>query len=305
MASIHVVQAHPSILLLFWDGVGLAPAAETNPLATAATPVLRGLLGGPLTREQAGEHGGDPRVVLASLDATLGVPGLPQSATGQTALFTGRNAAEALGRHVAAFPGPQLRAIIEEHSLFRALVAGGRSATFANPFTAAYWTALERGERRASVTTWAVRAAGLPFRDVSDLAAGRAVTWDVTREHFRPEGVEPTSARDAGRDLAAIAQDHHFTLHESFLCDLAGHARMGIEPAAAIERLDALLGGVLERRAPDTTVLVTSDHGNVEESGHRRHTRNPVPLLAVGPLAPGFETAGSLLDLAPRVRSLL
>ena len=41
-----------SLLFVFLDGVGLAPASPDNPLASAPTPALRGLLGGPLTIEQ-------------------------------------------------------------------------------------------------------------------------------------------------------------------------------------------------------------------------------------------------------------
>jgi hypothetical protein len=288
------------LLLLFWDGVGLAPSGSLNPWSTARTPALAGLLGGPLTSER-GERS---TAGLTALDATLGVPGLPQSATGQTALFTGVNAPVEMGRHVAAFPGPRLRAILEERSVFRALAAAGRRVTFANPFPRSYWGALERGERRASATTCAVRAAGVRFRDLDDLAAGRAVTWDITGESLGALGVERVAAETAGHRLATIAADHDLTLHESFLADLAGHRRMGIEPVESIERLDAFLGGVLAGRSRDLTVLVTSDHGNSEEGGHRRHTRNPVPLLAVGPLAPAFADAASLLDVAPIIRSL-
>ena len=109
----------PRLVMVFVDGVGLAPAGRGNPLTAAATPTLRRLLGGPLTAERAAggassaaagatEAGGT--VALAALDASLEVEGLPQSATGQTTLFTGVNAAAAVGRHVSAFPGPRLRA---------------------------------------------------------------------------------------------------------------------------------------------------------------------------------------------------
>jgi len=38
-----------SLIFIFLDGVGLAPAGPDNPLASADTPSLRALLGGPLT----------------------------------------------------------------------------------------------------------------------------------------------------------------------------------------------------------------------------------------------------------------
>src|SRR5690606_4270140 len=99
------------IILFFIDGLGLAAARENNPLAKAEMPCLRRLLGGqPLTLAAAGTH--NEMATLLALDATLGVPGEPQSATGQTTLFTGVNAPQAVGRHVRGFPTAALREIL-------------------------------------------------------------------------------------------------------------------------------------------------------------------------------------------------
>jgi 2,3-bisphosphoglycerate-independent phosphoglycerate mutase len=293
------------ILLVFADGVGLGPDAATNPFVTTSTPALAALLGGPLTRErvQRGE-----RVALVPLDAVLGVPGLPQSGTGQTTLFTGRNAQESVGHHVPALPGPQLRALLAEHSVMKQLADRGRSVTFANAYTADYVERLASGEVRSSATTWAVRASGAPFRLLDDLLAGRAVTWDITGDAFAARaGVEAArrSAAEAGRALASLAGDHDFTLFETFLPDLAGHARWGVTPETAIERLDGLLGGALEGLSPDVTLLLTSDHGNVEEPWHRSHTTNPVPLLVAGPAAGAFAHLTRLDEVTPVIVRLL
>ena len=88
------------VVFVFIDGVGLAPASSDNPLARHSTPTIDDLLGGSLTleRRRLGE-----KVLLGALDATLGVEGLPQSATGQTALFTGVNAAAEVGNPSSAF----------------------------------------------------------------------------------------------------------------------------------------------------------------------------------------------------------
>jgi phosphopentomutase len=47
---------------------------------------------------------------------------------------------------------------------------------------------------------------------------------------------------------------------------------------------DRVLGSLVKAWAdrPDLIVL-TSDHGNLEEYGRRGHTLNPVPLLVIGP----------------------
>ncbi len=286
-------------LLLFVDGVGLAPAGPANPLAGVPMPALAAALGGALTVERAGTV--EAGRALVAVDATLGVAGLPQSATGQTALFTGVNAPARLGRHVAAFPGPRLAAILAEHSLLRRAAAAGRAVTFANPFTPRYFEEVDSGRRRHSATTLAALAAGGALRGTAELAAGRACTWDVLRDHFAryAPGVGTVTAARAGEDLARLAAEHDLVLWETFATDLAGHGRLGWTAAEALARIDGLLGGLLAARPDDLTVLLTSDHGNLEESDHRRHTRNPVPLLALGPEAAAFAGVRRLDELAP------
>ncbi|MFQ5351254.1 MAG: metalloenzyme, partial [Thermoanaerobaculia bacterium] len=242
------------------------------------------------------------------LDATLGVDGLPQSATGQTALFTGVNAAEAIGRHVSAFPGPRLRELIRRHGLLGRLRAAGHDVTFANAYSRSFLRAFEAGGARRSVTTCLVQFGGLEFRAEEDLAAGRAVSWDITRELWAARtGVDVPAVTpvEAGEHLAAVAGRHRFTLFESFLTDLAGHHRVGVSPGEAIARVDGLLAGLTAAAPDDLTVLVTSDHGNIEESSSRLHTRNPVPLLAAGPVAERFAGLRSILEVTPQVIACL
>ena len=295
-------------LLLFVDGVGLAPATSANPLATVPMPALASALGGPLTSESVGRRGDG--VALAALDATLGVPGLPQSATGQTALFTGVNAPAALGRHVAAFPGPRLAALLAAGSVLRRAAEAGRRVAFANAFSPAYFEEVAAGRRRHSATTLAALAAvaaGARLRDLDDLAAGRACSWDVRRDHLRrfAPGVAPVADREAGGHLAALAATHHLVLWETFMTDLAGHLRRGWTAAEALERLDGLLDGVLAARPAGLTVLLVSDHGNLEAGEHPRHTANPVPLLAIGPDAAAFADLARVDELAPRLLARL
>lgn len=291
--------------LVFVDGVGLAAATAANPLAELPSPCLARLLGGPLTLEQCQQK---EELLLTGIDANLGVDGLPQSATGQAALFTGINAAESLGRHVTGLPGPRVRAIVESDNLFVRVGENGFRSTFANAYSQTYLDSLSTGARRPSVTTCAVSAAGLPLRGLADLERNRAVSWDILRDRFL-ENVDSeapvVTALEAGRHLAMIGRHYHLTVYETFITDMAGHGRLGFSVADAVSRLDGLIGGVLEARSRNTTLLVTSDHGNLEESGHRRHTRNSVPLLAVGPLAGRFADVTSILGVAPRIMDCL
>lgn len=286
------------VLLIFVDGVGLAPARPDNPFATTTTPTLARVLGGPLTLEHVQRR---ETLCLVPLDACLGVAGLPQSATGQATLLTGRNAARRLGRHVPAFPGARLKRLIERHGIFRRAGEGGVTWTYANAFTARYWELLAARRLRKSASVLAVEAAAGALRSEDDYRAGRAISWDVLGDRLNSDGQAEMTASVAGRRLSRIARQVELTYYETHLTDLAGHWRYGLDPADVVRRLDGLLEGVFAEF--DGTVVVTSDHGNLEQSSHRRHTRNPVPLLVVGPGARRFSRLRSLTGVCARVLS--
>jgi 2,3-bisphosphoglycerate-independent phosphoglycerate mutase len=276
-------------------------------------------------------HSSSP-VLLKPIDATLGLPGLPQSGTGQTALLVGVNAAELHGRHQPHFPPVALRPLLAERNVLRRVVERGGRATFANPFGPGYWSAVAARRVRRSASVIAAEGAGLRFRDMDDLRAGGAVAWDVTgaalRERESATGLSLITSRTAGINLARLADDHDLVFYESFLPDLAGHGRLttdhrppttdhrpptndnGREPQSvreqihlAMNRLDGLIGGVLETLHPQDSLLITSDHGNVESYTAPAHTRNPVPLLLVGPAAPAFVHVASIMDVAEAILS--
>ena len=139
----------PRVLLLFVDGLGLGGSdPAVNPVVGGACPALARLLA-----EEA-----------VPVDACLGVPGLPQSATGQAALLTGVNAPRAMGRHVEGFPGPALQEIVREHNLLRAAAAAGLRVTLANAYFMDSVTMA--AIRRPSVTTVAALSAGVPLREI-------------------------------------------------------------------------------------------------------------------------------------------
>jgi hypothetical protein len=290
-----------AVLIVFVDGVGLGPDAPGNPFADRPLPALAELAGGRLVAGCARVESGR---TVCEVDATLGVDGLPQSGTGQTTLFTGVNAAQALGRHVPAFPGPRLRAIIEAEGLLGKAVRAGRGVAFANAFTPSYLRDLAAGTRRPSVTVHAALAADVALRSEAELLRDEAVTWDLERDFYRRavgDHVAASTAAAAGRHLAAVASRPDLTLYETFLTDLAGHGRVQLGAGEAIERVDRFLGGLLAALDPRLTLVVCSDHGNVEEPEHGRHTRNPVPLIAVGPEAAAFAGLRSIVELTPAV----
>ena len=261
-------------LLLFIDGIGIGrDDPDTNPFAVAGIRRLAPLAG------RAPQDGAS----LRALDATLGVPGLPQSATGQTTLFTGINAAVMVGRHHPGLPGPTLQAVLRGESLFAKLVRGGAAPTFANAFTRRY---LEAKRPRLGATTHMVMASGVQLRMLEDDdARDETLSHDYTGAWMSARGypVKPRTAEQAARVLTRLVGAHDVVLYEYFLTDLAGHRgtreqRFG--QARVVEELvDAVLGSVDRSQH---RVVVVSDHSNLEEADHDRHTLNPVPLLAWG-----------------------
>lgn len=259
-----------STLLLFVDGIGIGADGPDNPFDAGGVVHLAPLAGRPPS----------PGGAVRALDATLGVPGLPQSATGQTTLFTGTNAARALGRHHPGLPGPTLQRMLREGSLFAKLVAAGARPTFANAFTRRY---LEAPRARYGATTHMVRASGVPLRVLDD--GDESVTHDVTGAWMEQRGVAVPrrTVPEAARVLSRLLEDHDLVLFEYFLTDLVAHRGTVEERFAQARRAEELVAESLA--AVDLgrhRVAVVSDHGNLEESGHTRHTSNPVALLAWG-----------------------
>jgi 2,3-bisphosphoglycerate-independent phosphoglycerate mutase len=295
-----------AIIFLFLDGVGLAGAGPTNPLSTVHTAALHHLLGGPLTSEAA-QHG--PQLLLKPIDANLGIAGLPQSGTGHVALLAGVNAPLLHGRHQTGFPPVALRPLLAERSLFRQARERGKQVAFANVFTEGYWQALDARRLRRSASVIAAEGAGLRMRDLSDLRAGQALMWDITGEalHAHGEGLElaPISPALAGMNLARLAIDHDLVFYECFMLDLVAHGRLSIDIPTAIMRVDRLIGGLLAVLRPQDSLLITSDHGNIEDSEAPAHTRNPVPLLVAGPAASGFQAVTTIAEVAAQILAVL
>jgi 2,3-bisphosphoglycerate-independent phosphoglycerate mutase len=294
------------VLFVFVDGVGAGrDDPECNPLARGEFLLSRyeDGTGAPLPAGGA--------AVLA--DATLGVPGRPQSATGQTAILTGENAPRLLGAHLLGFPNAALRALLRERSLFRSLVAEGRRGLFANAYPVAYLRALGltaegepefafgRRRPRPAATTVAYAAGGGAFRTWADARAGRGITHDITGRTARARGadVPVREPREAADLLLAEARAHDLALFEFFETDEAGHARSMERALDALRRLDAFLRRLVEGLSPGDALVVASDHGNVEDLSSRNHTRAPVPVLGFGRAAAELSGVRDLTHLAP------
>lgn len=289
------------LLFIFIDGIGVGADQSGNPFSAATLPGFVQLCGGKMV---AGRRLDEPGRIFRPIDAGLGIEGLPQSATGQTTLFTGVNGPQLEGMHISSFPTRALRQAIAEHSFLKRARAAGRRVAFANAYSPHYWQLASARRNRHSVSTWTNLAADLPFRDFGHLARGEAVYWDITHElanaSYAPE-LSPIDPREAGRRLARLSAAHDLVLYETFVTDLAGHRRIPWTPAETLARIDAMLLGVLEAIEPAVTLLITSDHGNLEDPDTKGHTYNPVPLIVRGPCAPHFDAVTDLTGIVPAI----
>ena len=293
------MTTEPSVLLFFIDGLGIGKRGPHNPLDH-----LNAL---PLAVFQNEEPDRFLNGIVVPTDACLGIEGRPQSASGQTTILTGVNAPAAVGYHKQGFPNKALLEIIEHHSIFKQLSdAGVDPITFANAYTSRFFA--ER-PRWVSATTAAVEAAKMKFRTILDLQTGRAVFMDYTNRILieRGEQVSERSESEAATVLAGIVAENRFSLYEYFITDKAGHAQdmelaRTILTSLSLFIRELLLRIDLER----TTVILTSDHGNIEDLSSRNHTLHAVPTIVWGAqreqVAARIQT---LADITPAIVALL
>ncbi len=289
------------LLFIFIDGLGIGVHDPgQNPLARIEATVLKSFTGFPPILPRGG-------IALAN-DPGMGVPGIPQSATGQAALFTGINTAEAVGRHLSGFPNALLKNIVGEYSLMKSLKETGREVAFANTYTESY---LEKiypdlndrkrnnlspspsysGPGKKSVTTIMNEAAGLRFRTELDLVEENGLHMDFSNRFLRDRGLDiplrtPLAAAEI---LTTFARNFDFCLYEFFFTDLIGHRGDIEEAVTLLEELDSFLFHVVSlMNFEESSLIVTSDHGNIEDMSTRQHTNNMVPLLLWGKIIEEF-----------------
>jgi len=274
------------VLFIFLDGIGLGENNQgINPFANAKMPNLNNLLdGGSLFKESApfiGEH-----ATLLAIDPRVGVDGLPQSATGQAMLLTGVNVSKEIGYHYGPKPNPEVAAHVKNGNLFSRFTEAGRKSTLLNAYPPRYFDGIDSGKRIYSSIPMAVTSAGLSLFKEDAMFAGTAMSADFTGEGWRtmlgfPDA--PVMApSDAGKKLVSLAMEYDFSFFEYWASDYAGHKQDMEWATNLMETFDGVLGGLLEVMNDELLVLVTSDHGNMEDMSTRRHTDADIPVLVIG-----------------------
>jgi 2,3-bisphosphoglycerate-independent phosphoglycerate mutase len=285
----------PRIIFIFLDGVGIGQSAVTNPFYAARTEWLPFFTNGCILPDQT---------PVKAIDARLGVEGMPMSATGQTSLFTGVNVPALLREHRDSYPDLIMRKIIKEKSIFTELRKRHLNPRFLNVFPGSYYLYTpeniyirsdgefylspvfkSRVRRSLSATTCMMIANHMrPFGE-NDIINERALFHDFTNRSL--DGSFPDlpafSPEKAAEIIANTSKSYDLLLYEYFQTDLFGHGfdySDCLDLVRQLNRLVKRLVSLLDRERD--TLLITSDHGNLEDNTTQLHTYNPVPLWIWG-----------------------
>lgn len=299
------------ILMIFLDGIGLGdddPA--TNPFAAAHMPTLTGLTNGRRWLRDIGRQHNE-RASFVPTDPRMGVPGRPQSATGQASILTGRNIPQLIGEHYGPRPNPPVRQLLAEDNFFKQVAARGMPAALIEAYPPRFHNAVNSGKRLLSSYQQAAREAGLELFGEAQIYNGDALSVDWTGEGWHSElGYTDTpiyTRHEAGRRMVEIARRYSFAFFPHWMTDVIGHRGPFEQGVRLLEHFDGVMAGVLESWDDrDGLLIITSDHGNLEDMSHGKHTENDVPTLVIGDGSAEFvETIGTLADLVPAMSRAL
>ena len=300
------------ILFIFVDGMGIRSKKENNPFFAENLPVLRKLL-----FEEA-----EP------VDPVMGIKGVPQSATGQTSIFTGLNASAINGSHKEGFPNKLLKKLLKEKSIFRYLRDNDKKFTFANGYIIDNLKILKKS-RFLSATSYMTIEIGKKVRGLDKIIKGKAVYHDITNlslidrkdnkflkkiEKFIPEyeayynkdlleKIPLIKPSDGAHNLLEISRKNDFTLFEYFKTDMIGHKKDEDKALEVLSDLEEFFKTLLDNfHFNKDTLILVSDHGNIEDLSIPGHTKNPVPLFISGYKEEMFQNISYIYDLAHKIK---
>jgi hypothetical protein len=294
-----------SVFFLFIDGIGVGKKGHVNPLASERWK------GFSIFTDCEGIHSGckereTESVLFKKLDANLGVEGLPQSGTGQVTLFSGENAAKLIGKHFGPYPYSTTKPILEEGSLFHKVMDLGKKPHFLNAYPDVFFRKSARRNRWTSTTLMA-KSAGLTLNTIEEIKNGKAITAELTQIAWRKMlglDVPKITPEDASQRVLESLTRYDLVMYEYYLTDKAGHEMDENKAERVLTDLNRFISGILKKLHDKDTIVITSDHGNLEDLSIKTHTRNPVPLLVKGDVKP-FRECKSIMDVTPAIIRLL
>jgi 2,3-bisphosphoglycerate-independent phosphoglycerate mutase len=293
-----------AVIFVFIDGIGIGEANEHNPFYTNSLPAFDFLSGGKLTRSS--KEISSKNHIFKGIDANLDVDGLPQSGTGQASLFCGLNMSQLIGKHFGPYPHSQTKPFLKDQSIFSDLIKSGKSPHFINAYPKPFFELAEK-RNRWSCTTWMTIGSGIELNNEQSIRNGEAVTAEIKQDYWRKNlglDIPEISEAEAAQRIIKKANQYDVVLFEYFLTDKAGHEQHHEKAYSSLIRIDSLLQELL-KESENHTLVITSDHGNIEDLSVKTHTRNPVPLFVYGKNAQKFENVISILDVKNSILAIV
>lgn len=296
-----------SVLMIFLDGVGIGNEDyNSNPFFTYGFKTFTEIFGEiPSLQNQLLRKNGS---FLFPVDARLGIEGFPQSGTGQTAIFCGMNAAQFIGKHFGPYPYSTLIPIIRDKNIFQEFLSLDKKAYFVNAYPKRFFEYIKSGRSRLSVTTLSCKLSGLKLNTSTDVRNGRALTAEITNERWNIKlgyNLKVIKPQTAARRLLRIAKQNSFTLYEYFLTDHLGHGRYDGDAKELLHILDEFLFTVIHELKDDISLIICSDHGNIEDISVKTHTLNPSLAITSGTYAEElFNDIKNLYQIKPAIMKI-
>jgi len=271
--------------MIFIDGVGIGKVDYSfNPFFKYGFQTFEKFFGKVPSLKDSTLEG--ENCFLFPVDACLGVEGLPQSGTGQTSIFCGVNAPKIIGKHFGPYPYSTLVSVIQEKNIFKYFLDKKLKVSFVNAYPKIFFDYINSGKKRLSATTLMCQLNGMRLNKVTDVKRGRALTAEITNERWNKKlgySLPIISPEIAAKRLLRIASKNTFTLYEYFLTDHIGHGRYEEEFEQIINSLDRFLYKILEEMDYENfTLIICSDHGNLEDTSIKTHTLNPAVMISAG-----------------------
>lgn len=276
-----------STIMIFLDGVGIGKADPSiNPFFKFNFNLFSNIFGStPHLENQIINK--DGRFIFPS-DAIMGISGLPLSGTGQTSIFCGVNASRILGNHFGPFPHSLLIPIIREKNIFKEFKRLKKKVVFVNAYPQIFFDYIESGKKRLSVTSLSCQLSNVPLKKATDLRKGEALSAEIDNEGWVNRlgySLKIIKPETAAQRLLKIASNYHLTVFEHFFTDHLGHGRYSDMLENRLNVLDRFLYYLLTNLPKNFTLLVCSDHGNVEDISIKSHTTNPALTISAGQFA--------------------
>ncbi len=297
-----------NILMIFIDGVGIGKVDSSfNPFFKYGFKTFEKFFSGIPSLDNSTLK--TESRFLFPVDARLGVDGLPQSGTGQTSIFCGINAAKLIGQHFGPYPYSTLVPLIKEKNIFKYFLDRNQKVTFVNAYPKVFFDYIKSGKKRLSATTLMCQLNGMRLNKPTDVKRGRALTAEITNERWNKKlgyDLPIISPEIAARRLLRIASKNSFTLYEYFLTDHIGHGRYEDEFNQIFGSLDRFLYEIfLKINYNNFSLIICSDHGNLEDTSTKTHTLNPALMIAAGKHAENiFEQVKDLTQIKDVITSL-